>query len=249
MHTCMQLPGRLRSTTLGDLLGALHRAAVTGTLELIEDRGRTHHIHWMQGLVVAVEIDGASPSLAEFLRGEGAVDEDVLRLSLLRAIASRRLHGKVLIDEFRVPPSRVGAALRRQMLARLSTLERLDDARLSFRVAVRPPRGALVGAERHAASQPTPTWDTPLGAYEFLHGRRRARERAPAPRDSRTAEAAPWRVLGLAPGAEVSAVKRAYRRLARTVHPDLHPEADDATRRSLESRFVELTDAYRALVP
>lgn len=262
----MQLPGRLRSTTLGDLLGALHRAGATGTLELIEDRGRAHHIHWMRGLVVAVEIDGASPSLAEFLRGEDAADADVLRLSLLRAIASRRLHGKVLIDEFRVPPARVGAALRRQMLARLSTLERLGDARLSFRVAVRPPRGALVGAERDAGGQRA--WDTPLGAYEFLHGRRRARERTAAeshrglPRscasraggataalDSTEAETGPWRILGLAPGSEVSAIKRAYRRLARSVHPDLHPEADDATRRSLQIRFVELTDAYRALVP
>jgi len=246
MHTWMQLPGRLRSTTLGDLLGAIHRAGVTGTLELVEDRGRMHHIHWMQGLVVAVEIDGASPSLAEVLRTEGAVQEDVLRLSLLRAIASRRLHGKVLIDDFRVAPARVGAALRRQMLARLSTLERLGDARVSFRVAVRPPRGALVGSEPHASTQST--WDTPLGAYEFLHGRRRARERAPAARDLRAADPAPWRTLGLAPGADVSAVKRAYRRLARTVHPDLHPGVDDATRRLLQSRFVELTDAYRTIV-
>lgn len=243
----MQLPGRLRSTTLGDLLGALHRASATGTLELTEDRGRAHHIYWVRGLVIAVEIDGDSPSLAEILRSDGAADDDVIRRSLLRAIASRRLHGEVLIDEFRIPPSRVGSALRRQMLSRLATLERLRDARLSFRVAVRPPRGALAGAQRDAASPSA--WDAPLGAREFLHGRRRARERAAPAGEAPQADAKAWAVLGLSPGSELAAIKRAYRRLARAVHPDLHPDADDSTRRLLQSRFSELTDAYRALVP
>jgi hypothetical protein len=32
------------------------------------------------------------------------------------------------------------------------------------------------------------------------------------------------------------------------VHPDLHPEATDEERRSLQVRFSELTEAYRALV-
>jgi len=276
MRPWMQLPGRLRSTTLGDLLGALHRGQVTGTLELTEDRGRSHHIHWVKGLVAAVEIDGASPSLAEVLRGDGAGDDDLIRGSLLRAIASRRLHGEVLIDEYRVSPSRVGSALRHQMLKRLAMLERLADARLAFRVAVRPPRSALVGTgeiPRHSASEPgaigPSTWNAPLAAREFLHGRRRAREReatrpevvgaeSRASEDSGSAAWAPaqggrapspWHVLGVAPGAELAVIKRAYRRLARTVHPDLHPDADDAARRALQARFARLTDAYRALVP
>ena len=32
----MHLPGRLKATTLGDLLGALHRSAASGSLELAE---------------------------------------------------------------------------------------------------------------------------------------------------------------------------------------------------------------------
>ena len=160
----MQLPGRLKTTTLGDLLGALHRESSTGTLELIEDRGRTHRVHLSLGRVVAVELDGAAPSLAEILRRDHAADDDVLRRSLLRAMTSRRLHGEVLVDEFHLAPSVVGAALRRQLLSRLTALEQLADARVSFRVAVRPPRGAL-----HQA---------PLDPREFLHGRRR-RARAP----------------------------------------------------------------------
>src|SRR5215472_9773816 len=115
----MQLPGRLKATTLGDLLGTLHRAAANGTLELLEDRGRMHRIHVAQGLVVAVDYDGAAPSLAEILRRDRAADDDVLRRSLLRAMASRRLHGEVLVDEFRIEPSIVGSALRRQVLGRL----------------------------------------------------------------------------------------------------------------------------------
>jgi hypothetical protein len=229
----MQLPGRLRATTLGDLLGTLHRAASTGTLELVEDRGRSHRVHLAHGLVVAVELDGTAPSLAEILRRERAADDDVLRRSLLRAMASRRLHGEVLVDDFRLSPAVVGNALRRQVLARLAVLEHLADARVSFRVAVRAPRGAL-----HTA---------PLGPGEFLTGRRRARarlDRAAAPERDDT----PWAVLGLAPGADATEIKRAYRRLARTVHPDLHPGATDDERRALEARFSEITNAYRSLV-
>jgi DnaJ-domain-containing protein 1 len=226
----MHLPGRLRSTTLGDLLGALHRECATGTLELNEDRGRTHRVHLSQGLVVAVDLDGASPSLAEILRGERAADDDVLRRSLLRAMTSRRLHGEVLIDEFRLSPAVVGSALRRQVLGRLAAIDHLSDARVSFRVAVRPPRGSL-----HQALEPK----------EFLHGRRRARAQRPsAPPWTQSA----WHILGVPPGADATAIKRAYRRLARAVHPDLHPEATAEERRALAARFSEITEAYRTLV-
>ena len=258
----MDLPGRLRATTLGDLLGALHRARVNGTLELAEDRGRVHRVHLAQGLVAAVELDAASPSLAEILRSDRAADDDVLRRSLLRAMASKRLHGEVLVDDFRLSPDVVGNALRRQVVARLAVLDKLPDARVSFRVAVRVPRGALTGrtpastsgtfdasTSGTSAANRVP-WDPPLAPHEFLHGRRRLRERgaqavAPAPRRQ---ESSSWRVLGLSPGAQVDEIKRAYRRLARTVHPDLHPGVSDEERRALQARFVEITDAYRTLV-
>jgi len=227
----MQLPGRLKATTLGDLLGLLHRAQATGTLELVEDRGRSHRVHVAAGLVVSVEIDGAAASLAEILRQDRVADDDVLRRSLLRAMASRRLHGDVLVEEFRLSPSVVGNALRRQLVGRLAMLDQLADARIAFRVAVRPPRSAL--------------HERPLEAREFLHGRRRARERG-IPQATPEAPSA-WRVLGLPPGADALEIKRAYRRLARTVHPDLHPGASAAERRELEAQFVAITEAYRQL--
>jgi DnaJ-domain-containing protein 1 len=229
----MQLPGRLRSTTLGDVLGMLHRANVNGTLELVEDWGRSHRVHMVNGCVVAVEVEGASRSLAEILRGDRSVDEDTLSRSLLRAITSRRLHGEVLVQDFRLDPSVVAAALRRQVQERLALLERLSDARLSFRVAVRRPREVATAV--------------PLAAGAFLHGRRRARDRDRHPEPSLGPDGA-WRVLGLDPGCDVYEIKRAYRRLARSLHPDLHPEVTGIARRDLEAEFARVTDAYRALV-
>lgn len=218
---------------------------MTGTLELAEDNGRRHRVYLSQGLVAAVEVDGSSPSLAEILRGDRAADDDVLRRSLLRAMASSRLHGEVLVDDFRISPDVVGNALRRQVVARLAMLERLGDARVSFRVAVRPPRGVLSGRA------------LPLEPHEFLHGRRRRREQSSERGERSEANPPPaavaahpkaWTTLGLTPGSQLSDIKRAYRRLARTVHPDLHPTASDDERRDLQRRFVELTAAYRSLV-
>ena len=56
------------------------------------------------------------------------------------------------------------------------------------------------------------------------------------------------RTLGLADGADLETIKRAYRRLARSLHPDLQPDAEGDRRRSLEMRFAEVTAAYEALL-
>lgn len=244
----MHLPGRLKATTLGDLLGAVHREQSTGTLELTEPSGRMHRIHLASGLVLAVELDRATASLAEILRRQDEIDEDTLRRSLLRAMASRRLHGEVLVRDFHLSPSVVGRALRVQVMLRLQILEELGDAQISFRVTVKPPRGALV--------------DAPLEAPEFLAGRKRLRDRAAEPPSGTyragaangmpggwdPARASAYRALGVTFNADPSEVKQAYRRLVRTYHPDLHPEASHDERKTLSSRFAEVTAAYRTLV-
>lgn len=245
----MQLPGRLKATTLGDLLGALHRGKSTGTLELSEASGRVHRVHLAEGGVTAVDLDRASASLAEILRRHDSIDEDTLRRSLLRAMASRRLHGEVLVRDFHLSPEIVDRALRRQIMLRLSVVEELADAQISFRVAVRPPRGALT--------------DAPLGAGEFLAGKKRARDRGQAPesgtyRASTSSGGMPggWdparanacRTLGVGFSADPTEIKQAYRRLVRTYHPDLHPDATSDERRTLSQRFAEVTAAYRSLV-
>lgn len=240
----MQLPGRLKATTLGDLLGSLHRGCVSGTLELVETSGRTHRVHLVSGLVTAVEVDRASASLGEMLRDQ--VDDDTLRRSLLRAIASRRLHGEVLVRDFHLSPEIVDKALRRQMMIRLQMLEDLADAQVLYRVAIKPPRGALV--------------DEPLTVTEFLVGKKRARDRGPVsgtfntrpssgfPGSIDTSRLVAYRALGLSSNAPADEIKRAYRRLVREYHPDLHPDATNDERRTLATRFAEVTAAYRSLV-
>ena len=191
----MHLPGRMRATTLGDLLGTLYRAGSTGTLEIVENQARTHRVHLVRGLVTAVDLDRASASLAEILRREEAADEDTLRRSLLRALSSRRLHGEVLVREFKLSPDVVDRALRQQLHVRLAVLDQIADAQICFRVAVRAPRGALL--------------DAPLAPRDFLHGRKRARERffeegAPPSHVSHdVVRTAAWRTLGLTPGSRV----------------------------------------------
>ena len=229
----MRLPGRLKATSLGDLLGALHRASATGTLELTEDSGRVHRVHLRAGLVSAVELDGASAPLAELLRARGAIDDATLQRSLLRALASRRLLGEVLVREVGLAPEMIDAALRHQVRTKLAALERVRDARVAFRVVTRPPREALA--------------DRPLEPREFLDGRARARDRA-APHDAGSFEERRARaLLGVPLEADGLEVRRAFRRLARAAHPDAHPDATPEERRELEARFRELSAAYQRL--
>lgn len=239
----MQLPGRLKTTTLGDLLGLTFRARATGTLELAELTGRTHRVHLSQGLVTAVYLDRASASLAELLRRENALDEDTLRRSLLRAMSSRRLHGEVLVNEFRLSPEIVGRALRTQIQLRLHVLEQLKDAQVTFRVTVPTPKGALIG--------------DPLAPTEFLAGRRRARDREATPPPARryghpsslgARESEARRTLGVGIAADTTEIKKAYRDLVRRYHPDLHPAATAEQKRRLALQFAEVTRAYAALV-
>ena len=56
------------------------------------------------------------------------------------------------------------------------------------------------------------------------------------------------RLLGIEDGADLESVKRAYRKLARALHPDLQPSADAQRRRTLERRFAEVTAAYEVLL-
>ena len=52
-----------------------------------------------------------------------------------------------------------------------------------------------------------------------------------------------YALLGLAPGATVSDVKRAYRRLSRRYHPGINPGD-----RAAEALFRRITEAYETLV-
>ena len=71
---------------------------------------------------------------------------------------------------------------------------------------------------------------------------------ARAPRAIDPRRRAALHLLGIGEDANLDEVKRAYRRLARALHPDLQPDLDADRRRALERRFAEVTAAYEMLV-
>ncbi len=58
----------------------------------------------------------------------------------------------------------------------------------------------------------------------------------------------PFSVLSLAESSSLDEVKRAFRTLARSLHPDLHPGVEASERHRLEARFSEIAAAYRAII-
>lgn len=239
----MNLPGRLRLTTLGDVLGALHRSGASGVLELSEDRGATHRVYWKSGMITQVDTSLFRERLGELLSRQGLLEAAALaRLARRLLEAPSRRAGEILVDEGLVSRDLVSSALRRQLHRRIDALFGLRDAQLTFRV----PR-------------PQPAAQAPLSPHEFLHGRPRFRSRtraqqSPPPRSESSLQAAPnapaqaYAALGVQPGADRATIVRAFRRQALHLHPDRYPNADAAERARLLSRFAELSAAYHALV-
>tara|TARA_R110000824_G_scaffold366730_3_gene555824 strand:+ start:88865 stop:89833 length:969 start_codon:yes stop_codon:yes gene_type:complete len=57
----------------------------------------------------------------------------------------------------------------------------------------------------------------------------------------------PYTVLGLTPDADATAIKAAYRRLAKTYHPDAQGNGNEKTAAQAQARFQEVTAAYNLL--
>src|SRR6478609_4847228 len=127
----MLLPGRLSASTLGDLLGALHRERTSGRLELSEIRGprgrsvpgRTHRVHLASGLVTSVDTELPVPPLGEILKRKGILDSAVL-VTLLRRIdaGDPRSTGEILVTERMARADAVRAGLEQQRRQRLDAL-------------------------------------------------------------------------------------------------------------------------------
>ncbi len=168
----MILPSRLSATTLGDLLGMLHRECTSGTLELTErwlapGGSRGHFVHLRSGLVVDVETNlSKTPPLGEFLRREGFLTNTGYRtLVALLGKRDRRSTGEILVAERLADAAIVEAALRVQVRMKLDALFDLHDALITFHASGPPKRGAR---RVH-----------PLTPRDFLHGRPRTRDRSP----------------------------------------------------------------------
>jgi hypothetical protein len=228
----MRIPGRLRDTTLGDVLGTLHRAQATGYLELHERSGPVHRIELRNGTVVAID-SPHGPKLGE-----------LLELDPVARQAGRTRQGEEWLARGWISEGRLRVALSEQLRQRLEVLFTVSDADLRFHV----PRPQVAD----------PTAPAPLSPSEVLRGRPRRRrdappagkrrEEVPAGSRSGTERDDALRVLGLADGATRADVQRAFRELARKSHPDGHPGASTTRRVELLREFAALSRAYHLLV-
>jgi DnaJ domain len=216
----MLIPGRLGRTTLGDVLGGLLRLEVTGTLELCElpPSSRRHLIELTEGRVSSVRSD-VGASLAVLL-GDGTFQASVPG----RTAAELWVEGGV-------PKQVVQSALDKQRRARLEYLFALPDARLAFH-----PRAVQSGA-----GLPLPE----LGPREVLSGRRRYAERPSGESPSRSKR---LETLGLPPDATLEDVRRAFREIARSLHPDQLGGVEREERERLARRFAQISAVYHELV-
>lgn len=91
----LELPGRLERSTLGDVLGALHRSGATGALRIDEsgpNGSRQHVIYLRDGLIADVESAAAAPSA----RPESGRRECLEQLEALFELQRARLSFRVM---------------------------------------------------------------------------------------------------------------------------------------------------------
>lgn len=236
----MQLQGRLRQTTLGDLLGALYREGVSGTLELTEEQGpsagRVHALHLVRGQIVQVDSATTVTRLGELLAEQGWLEPQAVPALVEHAKHSNVPLGQRLVQAGLIPSEAVVSALRTQIRRRLDAVFHVEDARVAFR---------LVTARRRELDV-----TRPLGPEEYLVGRPRARDRA---RRATTSESSDPRrrrdllLLGLGPSANGTEIRSAFRRLARSLHPDRYPTARPEQLEALRQRFSDVSAAYHRL--
>jgi hypothetical protein len=187
----MHLPGRLSSSTLGDLLGSLHRAKVTGTVELAEIAtfggavpGRIHRLHLRAGLVVGVDTPLALLSLRDRLEALFELGDARLAFRTARTLASLAtplgpeafLHGRPrLRDRGASPPQSQprpmtdDPAARARRLLGLPKDAAVGDVRRAFRrmaSVLHPDRLTALGAEERA--QGTARFAELSAAYHLL---------------------------------------------------------------------------------
>lgn len=214
---------RLRDTTLGDVLGACHRARLDGSLEL-DDGTRRRVLHLRCGQVCAVE--GEPPSFGELASARGLVEPDAIEHTL-RARPSPQRIGQRLVAARLLSTRARDALVQEQRALRLDALFGLEDAAITLS-AMRPlPAGA--------AELP------PMLPSRVLAGRPRRRARIAVSVDPSRREA--LAVLGLGPDATASAIRERYRSLVLALHPD----RDAARSPERDQRLREVLSAWRSL--
>lgn len=214
---------RLRDTTLGDVLGACHRARLDGSLEL-DDGTRRRVLHLRGGQVCAVE--GEPPSFGELASARGLVAPDAIEHTL-RARPSPQRIGQRLVAARLLSTRARDALVQEQRALRLDALFGLEDAAITL--------GAMRPLPAGAAELP------PMLPSRVLAGRPRRRARVTVGADASRREA--LALLGLEPDASFAAIRERYRALVLALHPDRgaarSPERDQ--------RLREVLSAWRCL--
>ncbi|NUP08015.1 MAG: hypothetical protein HOW73_18370 [Polyangiaceae bacterium] len=228
----MLLAASLSRSTLGDILGQLHRARASGVLVLSEtvgDRaGVEHAVHLIGGAPRAVASDG--PRIGELLAERRLLDRERLAEAVRRKRrGDDRLFGEV-VCALGSDADAVNDALEQQTRARLEPLYALSEAKVRFHAALFEsvaPR-AWVRAARTARS---------LSPVDFLHGRRRAKMREQGETNERREL---LRMLQLGLEADEKTMREAFKRRVHELHPDRAGEMDRAQRTKDLSRLLSL---------
>lgn len=133
----------------------------------------------------------------------------------------------------------------------LEVLDETDRALVMALRSARTPRelALLVRAPRFRVSSLLGFLDA-MGALDACASRMpEARSNRPERVPERGPRVAALELLGLSPEAEWADVRRAFRALARRLHPDLHAGLAAERRRELELRLAQINAAYAALAP
>jgi hypothetical protein len=227
------IPARLRETTLGDVLGELHRKRISGVLEIEVTDGRVARVLLVEG-APALITDLDDQPVGAWL---GAPRELLDRAVVLQTAGDPRLIGEILV-ELGADPSEISAALRRQSRSRMEALFDLRDGALRFRAVLldgdRLRRWFRSGPRAHR-----------LGPRDFLHDRPRARHRAQQAKAQAADRRAALETLGLSSEADLAAVRAAFRRAVAAEHPDR--AVDEADRVARTARVAKLSAAFHRL--
>jgi DnaJ-domain-containing protein 1 len=249
----------------------LGRAAATGVLTIHVPRGRDEVLVLRRGHLITTEADALGRAAAARLARIATIDGASWSFDGGTVAYPPGAHGRVL-------PLVAWVRQHVESQLDASRADRLIDELAGVRLAVRPehaPDPALCDetdrrilaamAQPRRLDQIWPLARTPrFRLLAFIHylravgaltmvGVAASPERggsgphlAPhVPADHRTAA---LRLLGVAGDADRDALKRAYRRMARALHPDLHQDLSEARRRELEAKLAQVTAAYQQLV-
>lgn len=222
---------RLRDTTLGDVLAALHRRRASCVLELDEPRAQ-HVIHLRGGEVLAVESGLDDDRVGDLVVSLGVATRALVEDAWACRKPLQRI-GHCLVGMRVITSRQRDQVLDAQRLHRLEALYAVPDATLRVRDAAALPEGA---AEQR-----------PLPPRQAFFGRPRRRDGGAVRIPWTLAQCEALAVLGLGPTASRDEARRAFRQRVVALHPDRDPGARDEARTARLEALLRVLDAWQVI--